>query len=107
METEMIIQKTIQEKLTAALAPEHMLVTNESHLHNVPAEAEYHFNVLIVSKSFEGKSLIQRHRAVNEALAEELKEAIHALTMHTLTPEEWAKKKSTTESPPCMGGQGS
>jgi stress-induced morphogen len=47
-----------------------------------------HWKATIVSAAFEGKSLMQRHRLVNAALAEELKGPIHALTMDTFTPEE-------------------
>ncbi|KAJ8682277.1 hypothetical protein QAD02_018069 [Eretmocerus hayati] len=46
------------------------------------------FSVIIVSDKFEGKPLLQRHRLVNDALAEELKE-IHAFSQKTLTPEQW------------------
>lgn len=49
---------------------------------------EDHWQARIVSAAFEGKSLIQRHRIVNEVLAEELKGPIHALTMDLVTPAE-------------------
>lgn len=54
------------------------------------------FNVIIVSKEFEGKSLIQRHRLVNSTLAEELK-TIHAFSQKTFTPEQWAKEQEKIE----------
>ena len=47
-----------------------------------------HWRARIVSSAFAGKSLVQRHRLINAALADELKGPIHALTMDTLTPEE-------------------
>lgn len=47
-----------------------------------------HWRARIVSTAFAGKSLVQRHRLINAALAEELKGPIHALTMDTLTPDE-------------------
>lgn len=47
-----------------------------------------HWKATIVSAAFAGKSLMQRHRIVNAALAEELKGPIHALTMDTKTPDE-------------------
>ncbi|XP_043942868.1 bolA-like protein 2 [Protopterus annectens] len=50
------------------------------------------FKVLVVSSKFEGKPLLQRHRLVNNCLAEELKE-IHAFEQKTLTPEQWEKEK--------------
>lgn len=50
------------------------------------------FNVIIVSSEFEGESILQRHRLVNTALAEELK-TIHAFSQKTYTPEQWAKEQ--------------
>lgn len=49
-----------------------------------------HWRARIVSSAFAGKSLIERHRLINAALAVELKGPIHALTMDTLTPDEAA-----------------
>lgn len=52
-----------------------------------------HFQALIVSPAFEGKSLIQRHRMVNALLQEQIQSgALHALSMDTLTPAERAAK---------------
>jgi stress-induced morphogen len=45
-----------------------------------------HWEATIVSAAFDGKSLIERHRMVFAALAEEMKGPIHALTLKTLTP---------------------
>jgi len=47
-----------------------------------------HWKARVVSAAFVGKSLVERHRLINAALAEELKGPIHALTMDTLTPDE-------------------
>lgn len=47
-----------------------------------------HWKVRVVSSAFAGRSLMQRHRLINAALAEELKGPIHALTMDVLTPDE-------------------
>jgi stress-induced morphogen len=49
---------------------------------------EDHWEARIVSAGFAGKSLIQRHRLVMAALAEEMKGPIHALTMDVKTPDE-------------------
>jgi stress-induced morphogen len=49
---------------------------------------EDHWQATIISSAFRGKSLIQRHRLVLAALAEEMKGPIHALTMDVRTPEE-------------------
>lgn len=50
------------------------------------------YSTVIVSEKFVGKSLLERHRMVNGALAEEMKQ-IHAFSMKTLTPEQWEKQK--------------
>lgn len=52
-----------------------------------------HWRALVISPAFEGLMLIKRHRLVNAALKEELQGphgAIHALTLETYTPAEWA-----------------
>ncbi|MDB5838066.1 MAG: BolA family transcriptional regulator [Herminiimonas sp.] len=48
-----------------------------------------HFNAIIVSNAFTGKRLIQRHQLVYAALGDRMREEIHALSMKTLTPEEF------------------
>ena len=53
-----------------------------------------HFSALIVSRAFEGKSRVQRHQFVYAALGERMREEIHALSMRTLTPQEWAVSQS-------------
>jgi len=98
-------QQTIQEKLQAAFSPIHLEVINESHMHSVPKGSESHFKVVVVSDAFEGEKLISRHRRVNAVLKEELQGGIHALALHTLTPQDWFNKGGTVDaSPPCLGG---
>ncbi|MES3022981.1 MAG: BolA/IbaG family iron-sulfur metabolism protein [Pseudomonadota bacterium] len=48
-----------------------------------------HFNALIVSPAFVGKRPIQRHQLVYAALGDRMREEIHALSMKTLTPDEY------------------
>lgn len=50
-----------------------------------------HFDAVIVSSAFEGKRLIARHQLVYAALGDRMKAEIHALSMRTMTPEEFAK----------------
>ena len=50
-----------------------------------------HFNAVIVSPAFTGKRLIQRHQLVYAALGDRMREEIHALSMKTLTPEEFGQ----------------
>jgi acid stress-induced BolA-like protein IbaG/YrbA len=49
-----------------------------------------HFEALVVSKDFVGKSLVQQHQMVYRALGEHMREAIHALSLRTLTPDQHA-----------------
>lgn len=99
-------QAQITGKLQVALAPIHLEVFNESHLHGRPEGSESHFRVLVVSEAFVGKSLVAQHRLVHEALREELHQAVHALTLKTMTPAEWrqAANSANISSPQCRGG---
>jgi BolA family transcriptional regulator, general stress-responsive regulator len=101
----MSMQENIQSKLEAGLSPVHLEVVNESHMHSVPPGSESHFKVTIASEAFEGQRLVARHRMVNDLLKDELAGGIHALALHTLTPEEWFQRAGhVPDSPPCMGG---
>lgn len=74
-------------------------------MHNVPPGSESHFKVTVVSSEFNEKMLVARHRMVNKLLTDELAGSLHALSLHTLTPEEWQEKNGEIrKSPPCMGG---
>jgi stress-induced morphogen len=88
----MSVEDRIREKLTLAFAPAALEVVNDSHRHaehaDSPGTGESHFTVKVVSASFAGKSRLERHRMVNEVLAEELGGKIHALAISALTPEE-------------------
>ena len=100
----MSIQATIEAKLAQAFETEFLQVENESHMHNVAPGSESHFKVTIVSNSFADQMLIKRHRQVNHALAEEL-QRIHALALHTFSPEEWQQRQGrVNDSPNCRGG---
>jgi BolA protein len=100
----MIMQNTIESRLTAALDVAYLEVQNESHMHNVAPGSESHFKVTIVSDQFEGLMLIKRHRRVNKILEQELQQ-IHALALHTLTPAEWVQRGGEIpDSPLCKGG---
>ena len=101
----MTVQATIETKLADGLQPLHLQVENESHRHNVPPGSESHFKVVVVSELFEGKPLVARHRMVNEILADELRDRIHALALHTYTRQDWEQKQGAAPlSPPCLGG---
>ncbi|OOF24866.1 BolA family transcriptional regulator [Salinivibrio proteolyticus] len=100
----MKIQTQITEKLEQAFSPSFLDVRNESFMHNVPEGSESHFKVVVVSDAFDGQRLIQRHRAVNATLSDELAHHIHALAIHTYTPQEWASQAQAPDSPACRGG---
>ena len=95
----------IRDTLITALSPLHIDVIDESHAHNVPDGAQSHFKVTVVSDQFTGKLPVARHRIINQLLADEFEKGLHALALHTLTPEEWFDKGgSIPDSPPCLGG---
>lgn len=101
----MNMRDRISDRLTAEFSPLHIEVVDESHTHNVPEDAQSHFKVTLVTDQFESQPLIKRHRAVNKALEGDIRDRIHALALHTMTPEEWfAKGGRAPESPPCLGG---
>ncbi|MDK2123153.1 BolA family protein [Parachitinimonas caeni] len=52
----------------------------------------HHFEATIVSVEFSGKSRIQQHQIVYRALGDRMREEVHALSMKTFSPEEWASK---------------
>ena len=52
-----------------------------------------HFNAVIVSPAFEGKSSVQQHQLVYGVLGDKMKSDIHALSMRTLTPTEWERER--------------
>lgn len=91
----MILQNQIRAKLSAAFAPSHLEIFDESHKHAghagaPPGSSETHIGIIIVSDFFAGKSRIERSRAVHKAIADEMKK-FHALTvLKTMTPEEYA-----------------
>ncbi|MEM9690516.1 MAG: BolA family protein [Pseudomonadota bacterium] len=81
----------IHDRLAESLNPAHLLVKDQSHLHAGHAGAEDgrgHFDVNIVSDAFEGKSRIQRHRIVFDALGDMMQTDIHALSITARTPAE-------------------
>jgi BolA protein len=88
----MLVRNTIEQKLIDGLAPQHLVIVDESHRHlghaGAHPEGESHFHVEIVSAAFEGKSAVARQRLVYGFLADELKTRVHALSLTTLTPGE-------------------
>jgi len=75
----MVSPESVKKGIEAGLACEHLEVIGDGE----------HFQALIVSGEFEGRSRVQRHQMVYAALGERMREEIHALSMKTLTPAEW------------------
>jgi BolA family transcriptional regulator, general stress-responsive regulator len=88
----MSAEASIREKLMVALQPVRLDVINESHMHaghrSSPGTGESHFRVLIVADAFAGKSRVDRHRLVNDALKGDVGGKIHALALSTYAPGE-------------------
>jgi BolA protein len=99
------IQNSIEQKLAAALTPDHLEVINESNQHNVPPNSQTHFKVVIVAGEFDGQRKVARHQRMYGLLAEELDGPVHALALHTYTADEWRERHGEAPmSPPCLGG---
>ncbi|MDX2263388.1 MAG: BolA family protein [Hyphomicrobiales bacterium] len=94
----MSIEAAMRAKLQAAFAPHALSIENESHKHAHHREVleggpaaqsgETHFRVAIVSEAFAGKSRVDRHRMVYDALDAELKGGVHALAVSAKSPAE-------------------
>jgi acid stress-induced BolA-like protein IbaG/YrbA len=77
----MTTPESIRQAIAAGLACERLEVGGDGH----------HFEALVVSAAFEGRSRIDRHRLVYAALGDRMRQEIHALSMRTLSPAEWAR----------------
>jgi acid stress-induced BolA-like protein IbaG/YrbA len=78
----MVTPESVKSGIEAGLACQHVEVIGDGQ----------HFQAVVVSSAFAGKSRVQRHQLVYQALGDRMREEIHALSMQTLTPEEWNKK---------------
>jgi acid stress-induced BolA-like protein IbaG/YrbA len=74
----MVTPDSIQQGIAAGLPCERVEVVGDGQ----------HFQALVVSTAFQGKSRVQRHQMVYAALGDRMREEIHALSMRTVTPEE-------------------
>lgn len=80
-------------RITAALAPVELQILDDSARHAGHEGAKSgggHFNVRIVSEAFEGKSPIERHRLVYDAVGDAMNRDVHALSIRAYTPDEAA-----------------
>ena len=92
----MSVAENIRDKLTKEFSPRDISVINDSHRHVGHAGAaradggqgETHFTVRIVSEKFAGLSRVERQRRVYDALSDELRGPVHALSLTALSPAE-------------------
>ena len=81
----------ISAKLRQSFAPVSLQVIDESHQHaghsGARPDGESHFRVKIVSEAFRAKSRVEQHRMINAALADELRERVHALAIQVSSPD--------------------
>ncbi len=86
-----LVGKSLEAKLQAAFAPVALEVIDKSSQHQGHAGArpdgESHFRVRIVAVAFKGKSRVEQHRMINQVLALELKERVHALAIEAAAPK--------------------
>ncbi|PZU96739.1 MAG: BolA family transcriptional regulator [Pseudanabaena sp.] len=85
------IKDILQDKLGAVIVE----IADRSDLHkhhqgrmNAPVGSG-HYDAIIVAESFAGKTMMQQHRMVYAALAEQMQTTIHAIALKTYTPEQW------------------
>ncbi len=77
----MVSPESVKQGIEGGLACDHVEVAGDGQ----------HFQAVVVSAAFVGRSRVQRHQLVYAALGERMREEIHALSMQTLTPDEWKK----------------
>lgn len=78
----MVTPESIHLNIVQGMETVHLNVDGDGH----------HFEAVVVSDVFAGKSRIQRHQMVYQTLGDRMREEIHALSMKTYTPEEWQEK---------------
>jgi len=79
----MVTPDSVKQGISSGLTCEHVEVMGDGQ----------HFEAVIVSAAFDGKSRVQRHQLVYGALGDRMRQEIHALSMRTLTPGEWREVK--------------
>lgn len=80
----MVTPESIKTSIAAGLSCEHLEVRGDGR----------HWEAVIVSPAFEGLSRVRRHQLVYAALGERMREEVHALSMTTLTPAQWAAARN-------------
>lgn len=78
----MVESQSIEDSIRAGIACTHLEVRGDGA----------HFEAVIVSPAFAGLTRVRQHQLVYAALGERMREEIHALSMRTFSPEEWASR---------------
>jgi BolA protein len=81
----------LRDRLTAALAPMELVISDQSHLHAGHAGSQggaRHYHARVVAACFRGKTRVQQHRLVYDAVADLMPHPIHALALETAVPVE-------------------
>ena len=78
----MVTPEQVKQYIEAGLPCDHIEVTGDGQ----------HFEAIIVSPEFAGKNMVQQHQRVYQALGTRMHAEIHALSMKTFSPEDWAKR---------------
>lgn len=79
----MVTPESIQTNIAQGMATEYLNVSGDGQ----------HFEAVVVSEAFSGKSRVQRHQLVYQTLGDRMRDEIHALSMKTYTPQEWQSQK--------------
>lgn len=79
----MVTPESIRINIAQGMATEYLTVAGDGQ----------HFEAVVVSNEFEGKSRVQRHQRVYQTLGDRMRGEIHALSMKTYTPQEWQGQK--------------
>ena len=94
--------------ITTSLSPLHVELINESSSHGGDSTSESHFKLFVVSPLFDGKSVLERHRMVNDAVrAGASNIPVHALSISAKTTAQWQAGAAMHITPKCAGGDGS
>ena len=79
----MVTAESIEQSIAAGIPCEHLAVRGDGH----------HWEAVIVSAAFENLSRVRQHQLVYTAMGERMREEVHALSMTTLTPAQWAARR--------------
>jgi acid stress-induced BolA-like protein IbaG/YrbA len=77
-----VTPESIHQDISQNMTTEHLKVVGDGQ----------HFEAVVVSAAFEGKSRVQRHQLVFQTLGDRMRDEIHALSIKPFTPQEWAAR---------------